>query len=183
MFWANVPACRSLYIGLICTVVILWGAVTSWFCCPCCPGAKYIEEKQARCPISFRMSEFLIILGDWVGCPAGNRKMSRIGRTAQCCPFCSSLCFLCDILSSHPVLNFHPGTAFTRLRARGGRGSRGWRGSWAGSSSGPASARPCVGQASHEHEQSWTLYNKWKWMWMCWLWKFCQLSINHGLNK
>ena len=78
MFWANVPACRSLYIGLICTVVILWGAVTSWFCCPCCPGAKYIEEKQARCTISFRMSDFLIILGDWVGCPAGNRKMSRI---------------------------------------------------------------------------------------------------------
>ena len=45
---ANVQACRSLYIGLLCTVIILWGAVTSWFCCPCCPGAKYIEEKEAR---------------------------------------------------------------------------------------------------------------------------------------
>ena len=41
-------ACRSLYIGLTSTVLILWFAVVSWFCCPCCPGAKFIEEKEAR---------------------------------------------------------------------------------------------------------------------------------------
>ena len=38
--------------------------------------------------------------GEWIGCYTGNRKMGRIVCTSQFCPF---LCFLFNILSSHPV--------------------------------------------------------------------------------
>ena len=44
-----------------------------------------------------------IILGGWLGCRTGNRNMGRMGHTDQCCPFCPSFHFLCDILISRPV--------------------------------------------------------------------------------
>ena len=61
-----------------------------------------------------------ILLGSWTVCRTGNRKVGRIGRTGQCYSFCPFLFFLCDILSSHPVV-LVPHFFTTRLRNCGHR--------------------------------------------------------------
>ena len=42
------PHSRTIYIGLLCAVLTLWGGVTCWFCCPCCPGAKCLTRLESR---------------------------------------------------------------------------------------------------------------------------------------
>ena len=68
---------------------------------------RYPHSLDAKFQLNFSINHYLLlmiqVLGDWTGCRTANREMGRICRTSKRCPFCLVLCFLCEILSSHPV--------------------------------------------------------------------------------
>ena len=83
----NISKRRNFTTAMIRTIPVCWtGEMGKW--------AKVSrKEQQTNSCENFLPS-------DWTGCRRENREMGSTGQGSRFCPF---LCFLCDILSSHPV--------------------------------------------------------------------------------